>query len=49
MDGRRLIEFIEMIEDYIEEPHSLSPDWVELLKCAKDMFEKELRREDMGK
>lgn len=38
MNIRKLSEFIEMIDDYIEEPHSLPGEWVELLTCARELF-----------
>ena len=31
--------YIEMIDTYLEEPHSISADWVELLKIMREIIE----------
>ena len=38
-------KYIEMIDAYIEEPHSINRDWVELLREARDLFE-EVSKDD---
>ena len=41
VDVRTLGKYINMITDYIEEPHSLPKEWVELLAYARQKFEEE--------
>ena len=31
--------YIEMIDTYLEEPHSISAEWVELLKIMREIIE----------
>ena len=37
--------YIEMIDTYLEEPHSISREWVELLKIMREIIEGEGRNE----
>ena len=41
MSIRQLNEFIQMIDEWLEEPHSLSKDWVMLLQYARHKFQEE--------
>lgn len=41
MSIRQLNEFIRMIDEWLEEPHSLSKDWVILLQYARQKFTEE--------
>ena len=41
MSIRQLNEFIHMIDEWLEEPHSLSKDWVMLLQYARKLFQEE--------
>ena len=45
MGIKRLREYIEMIEDYIEEPHSINRDWVELLMYARELINEQIKKE----
>lgn len=37
----QLNRFIQMIDEWLEEPHSLSKDWVILLQYARQKFTEE--------
>lgn len=37
--------YIQMIDTYLEEPHSISREWVELLKIMREIIEGEGRNE----
>lgn len=37
--------YIEMIDTYLEEPHSISAEWVELLKIVREIIEGEGQNE----
>lgn len=37
--------YIEMIDTYLEEPHSISADWVELLRIMREIIEGEGQNE----
>lgn len=41
MSIRQLNEFIRMIDEWLEEPHSLSKEWVILLQYARQKFQEE--------
>lgn len=41
MSIRQLNEFIRMIDEWLEEPHSLSKSWVILLQYARQKFVEE--------
>lgn len=41
MTIRQLNNFIQMIDEWLEEPHSLSKDWVILLQYARQKFQEE--------
>lgn len=34
-------KIIQMIEEYLEEPHSIDKEWVEALLICKELLEKE--------
>lgn len=38
--------YIEMIDTYLEEPHSISREWVELLRIMREIIEGEGRNEN---
>ena len=38
-------KYIQMIDTYLEEPHSISSEWVELLKIMREIIEGEGQNE----
>ena len=43
MTVRQLSDFIQMIDEWLEEPHALSKDWVILLQHARQKFIEEVQ------